>query len=62
MSFAINGFTPYVPDIESWKHVFTPRTSTIGKIRVVKKVKNLGENLEPVKLVTPTAQAIVQVW
>ena len=49
---------PYIPDTTNWENAFLNKK--YKQFYVVDKAKNLGENVHPVKLVSPAATTVEQ--
>lgn len=50
--------SPYIPNIEAWKKNFGK--SKRKNFHIISNAKQTGEDIQPVKLVTPTAQIVAQ--
>ena len=51
-------YSPYIPNITAWKDHFKRATKEHKKFYTISHVKQLGEKLEAIKLVTPTESVV----
>ena len=56
----IMSYSPYIPNITAWKDHVKRATKEHMKFYTISHVKQLGEKLEPIKLVTPTESVVEQ--
>ena len=53
-------FSPYIPNVEAWTHYFEDQPKEYKKFYTIGRPKQKGEEMNPIKLVTPTQQVIEQ--
>ena len=51
-------YSPYIPNITAWKDHFKRATKEHKTFYTISHVKQLGEKLEAIKLVTPTESVV----
>ena len=51
-------YSPYIANVESWKHEFTQPNHHYKPFYTLKNNTQHGEKMDPIKLVTPTEQAV----
>ena len=53
-------FSPYIPNVEAWVDYFKDQPKEYKKFYTIGRPKLKGEDMNPIKLVTPTEQVIEQ--
>ena len=53
-------YSPYIPNVEGYEHYFKNQPKEYKRFYTISHTKQLGENLEPIKLVSPTEQTLEQ--
>ena len=53
-------YSPYIPNVDAWVDYFKNQPREYGHFYTIGRPKQKGEEMEAVKLVTPTEQAVEQ--
>ena len=53
-------YSPYIPNTDAWVEYFKNQPKEYKKFYTIGRPKQKGEEMDPIKLVTPTAQAVEQ--
>lgn len=53
-------YSPYIPNIDAWKHHFQNPPKETKSFYTIGLAKHHGQNMEPIKLISPTEQVVEQ--
>jgi hypothetical protein len=53
-------FSPYIPNVEAWIDYFKEQPNEYKKFYIIGRPKQKGEDMNPIKLITPTEQVVEQ--
>ena len=53
-------YSPYIPNVESWIEYFKNQPKEYKSFYTIGRPKHRGEDMDPIKLVSPTEQAVEQ--
>jgi len=53
-------YSPYIPNIDVWKDHFKNPPKENKRFYTIGRVKHHGQDMDPIKLVTPTEQVVEQ--
>ena len=53
-------YSPYIPNTDAWVKYFKNQPQEYKKFYTIGRPKQKGEDMDPIKLVTPTEQAVEQ--
>ena len=53
-------YSPYIPNFEAWKRHFTNPPKEHKSFYTISHAKQLGRDMDPIKLVSPTEQIVEQ--